>query len=65
MCPGKENYFRYYKRLRPIAKLATSYMEGFQVIGMNLVSGYRLGSVWMLWVWRLICRPFAPSFMPL
>jgi hypothetical protein len=40
-------------------------MEGFQMIGMNLVSGYRLGSVGMLWVWRLIFRPFAPSFMPL
>src|SRR5262249_56692078 len=29
-CAGEVNYFRYYKRLGPIAKLATSYIENIR-----------------------------------
>jgi hypothetical protein len=31
MCAGEVNCFRYYKRLEPIAKLATSYAYAVQV----------------------------------
>ena len=34
-------------------------------MGMNILSGHRLGSIGMLWVRRLIFRPFGPSLVPL
>ena len=40
-------------------------MEGFQMIGMHLLGSHRLGSVGMLWIGRLILRPFGTSLMPL
>ena len=40
-------------------------MEGFQLIGMHLCGRHRLGSVGMLWIGRLIPRPFGTSLMPL
>jgi hypothetical protein len=40
-------------------------MEGFQMIGMDLGGGNRLWGVGMLWIRRLIFRPFGASLMPL
>ena len=40
-------------------------MEGFKVIGMNILSGHRLCGVGMLWIWCLVFRPFGPALMPL
>src|SRR5262249_25285566 len=40
-------------------------MEGLQMVGMNLFASSRLGSVGMLWIRRLILRPFGTSSMPL
>src|SRR5215471_5898206 len=40
-------------------------MEGFQMIGMQLCSGQRLGGVGMLWIGRLIPWSFATALMPL
>src|SRR4030095_16713647 len=36
-------------------------MEGFKVIGMNILSGHRLCGVGMLWIRCLVFRPFGPS----
>src|SRR6266436_7068400 len=38
---------------------------GEQMIGMHLCGSHRLGSVGMLWIRRLILRPFGTSPMPL
>jgi hypothetical protein len=40
-------------------------MESFLMIGMNLWGRSRLGRVGMLWIRRLIFRPFGPSPMSL
>jgi len=40
-------------------------MEGFQMIGMHLCRGNRLGGVGMLWIRGLVLRPFATALMPL
>jgi hypothetical protein len=40
-------------------------MEGFQMIGMNIFGGHGLCGVGMLWIGRLLSRPFGTSLMPL
>ena len=40
-------------------------MEGFQMIGMHLLSGYRLCRVGMFWIRGLIRGAFATALMPL
>ena len=40
-------------------------MEGFQMLGMHLLSGHRLGGVGRLWIGRLIPWSFATTLMPL
>jgi len=71
------NYFRKFKRLQltfqvvigtsAIGRTTSSQrgMEGFQMIGMNLFSSYRLCSVWMFWIRGLILGAFAAALMPL
>jgi hypothetical protein len=40
-------------------------MEGFQMMGMHIGSGHRLGGVGMLWRGRLLPWSFTTALMPL